>query len=111
MIKMEFAESLYVELTLSGDIAEIYEVIKHYLEEKEFIFKEETPNTLLKALYIHETLSRNLDVTLQAVTKGILISIMDEFESAKVRGEIFTLRADVNDLIAFLRSKFTQVDP
>lgn len=107
---MDFPETLYVELTLSGDITEIYDATKQYLKDKEFIFKKETPNKSFNALYMHETLSRNLDVTFEAIAKGILISINDAFESPKVRGEIFTLREDVNALLDFLRSKFTQVE-
>ena len=107
---MDFPETLYVELTLSGDITEIHDATRQYLKEKKFKLKKETPNKSLNALYTHETLSRNLDVTFEAIAKGILISINDAFESPKVRGEIFTLRADVNALLELLRSKFTQVE-
>ena len=104
---MDFAESLYVEFTLIGEIADIYAATKQYLEDKEFVFKKETPNKSLNALYMHKTLSRKLDVTFDTTEKGILISINDEFDDAKVRGEIFTLREDVNTMIAYLRAMFT----
>ena len=110
VIKMDFPETLYVEITLNGEIAEIYEETKQYLEKKEFIFKNETPNKLLNALYMDKKLGRNLDVTLEPTKKGILVIINDAFESSKVRGEIFTLRQDVNALVTFLKSKFTYVE-
>jgi len=107
---MDFPETLYVEITLSGDISEIYGATKQWLLDKEFIFKKEIANKSLNALYMHKTLSRNMDVTFEVIEKGILISINDAFENTKIRGEIFTLREEVNTMIKHLRTIFTHVE-
>lgn len=107
---MEFKECLYVEINLAGKMEDIFEETKNWIKGKKFKIKKEDVNKSLRAFLKAKELSRTMDLTFETTDKGILVIINDELEDAKVRGEIFTLREDVNGLVGYLHGKFESLD-
>jgi len=107
---MEFKECLYVEINLAGKLEEIFEETKNWVKNKKFKIKKELTNKSLKVFLKAKELSRSMDLTFETTEKGTLVIINEEFEDAKVRGEIFTLREDVNGLVGHLQGKFESLD-